>query len=114
MNIFIGIGNLTKEPEIKKTQTGKVYSNFSIALNSNNTTDFINCIAWEGTATLIGKYLHKGSKIAIEGAIKNDTYEKDGTKIYRTYVLVNKIKFLDNKKTELGNDLPVNNLDLPF
>ena len=114
MNVFIGIGNLTNEPKMNTTQTGKQIASFSIAINSKNTVDFINCIAWEGTATLIGQYVHKGSKIAIEGSIKNDVYEKDGNKVTRTYVLVNKVKFLDNKKSELGNDLPANNLELPF
>lgn len=83
------IGNLTKDPEMRSTQSGVAVCNFSIAVNrrfrnpqtGQQETDFLNVIAWRQLAELCSKYLAKGRKVAVTGSIQTRTYEaKDGSK----------------------------------
>ena len=88
MQEFICVGNLSKDPETGKTPSGVSVCKFSIAINRNFTkedgtrdVDFFNVVVWRGLAENCGKYLKKGSKVAIVGKLQNRTYEvKDGTK----------------------------------
>ena len=71
MNKWIGIGNLTADPELKKTQSDVSVCSFSVGItrpykteNGESETDFINCVAWRQNAEFICKYFKKGSKIA--------------------------------------------------
>ena len=102
MNNVTLVGRLTKDPEVKTTQTNKSTCTFSIAVDrptKEKTADFISCVAWEKNAELIGKYLTKGSRIGIIGAIQSRSWEgTDGKRIYVTEVLVNRIEFIDTKK----------------
>ena len=102
MNNVTLVGRLTKDPEVKTTTTGKDTCSFSIAVDrptKEKTADFISCVAWEKNAELIGKYLSKGSRIGIIGAIQSRSWEgTDGKRIYVTEVLVNRIEFIDTKK----------------
>ena len=102
MNNVTLVGRLTKDPEVKTTTTGKDTCSFSIAVDrptKEKTADFISCVAWEKNAELIGKYLSKGSRIGIIGAIQSRNWEgTDGKRIYVTEVLVNRIEFIDTKK----------------
>jgi len=102
MNNVTLVGRLTKDPEVKTTQTDKSTCTFSIAVDrpsKEKTADFISCVAWEKNAELIGKYLSKGSRIGIIGAIQSRSWEgTDGKRIYVTEVLVNRIEFIDTKK----------------
>lgn len=102
MNNVTLVGRLTKDPEVKTTQTGKSTCTFSIAVDrptKEKTADFISCVAWEKNADLVGKYLSKGSRIGIIGAIQSRSWEgTDGKRIYVTEVLVNRIEFIDTKR----------------
>ena len=104
MNKIILTGNLTKEPELRRTQLGKAVVKVGIAVNQGygdkQTTDFFNLIAWEKTAELIGKYLNKGSKVLVEGRLKNNNYEDNkGVKHYGVDVIVESIEFMDSKSS---------------
>ena len=107
MNKWSGAGRLTKDPEIRYTQSGKAVCGFSVACSRRHakdsnqpTADFVSCVAWEKTAELIGKYCHKGSKVALEGPIQTRSYEaQDGSKRYVTEVIVREIDFMDSKPT---------------
>lgn len=104
MNKIILSGNLTKSIEIRYTANGLAVANFTIAVKreiKEDETDFINCVAYNKTAELIGKYLDKGSKVLIEGRIQTGSYEnKEGKKVYTTDVVVDKVEFLNSKKGE--------------
>ena len=120
MNKVILVGNLTKDPDVRKSQNGKSVVKTGIAVNQgygeNQTTDFFNLVAWEKTAELCGKYLSKGSKVLVEGRLRNNNYEKDGVKHYGVDVIVNSIEFLDSKK-KVANDYrgeEVSDDDMPF
>lgn len=105
MNLFMGIGRITKKPELRYTTSNLAITKFTLAINrdtknkeGNYDTDFINCVAYGKTAELIDKYLDKGSQIAIAGKIQTGSYEKDGKKTYTTDVVVERISFLDKKQ----------------
>jgi single-strand DNA-binding protein len=67
--------------------------------------DFINCIAWEKTAEIIGEYCSKGNRIAIVGRIQTGSYDKDGTKVYTTDIIINSVQLLGEKKNNTENDV---------
>ena len=103
MNDCNFIGRLTKDPEQKTTQSGKIYTRFVLAVDrpkdkdGNKGADFIDCIAWNKTAETIVKYLSKGSRIGINGRLSTTTYEKNGEKRKSVDILVNSLDFLDSK-----------------
>lgn len=107
MNKFIGIGRLTKAPEIRQTQSGKAVASFTIAIDDgwgeNKTTDFIDIVAWEKLAENCGKYLGKGSKVGVVGKVKKRSYEKNGTKVWVTEVKADEVEFLDTKAQTAEN-----------
>lgn len=127
MNHFVGIGRLTRDPEVRYTQSGKACAKFTLAIDrrknsdGNPQADFIQCVAWEKTAEVISQYVSKGQKIAVEGRIQTRSYEKDGRKYYVTEVIVQSMEFCDNKgggaSTTNGRayaGTPVPDDDIPF
>ena len=104
MNTWVGIGRLTRDPEVRYTQSGKACAKFTLAIDrrksadGNQQADFISCVAWEKTAEVISQYCTKGKKIAVEGRIQTRSYEKDGRKTYVTEVVVNGMEFCDSKR----------------
>lgn len=100
MNLIVLTGRLTRDPEVKVGQSGKVFTRFSIAVDrtfKKGEVDFINCVAFGKTAELIGEYLRKGDKAGFQGALQTNRYEKDGEKRTSYDVAVNQIEFLSNK-----------------
>lgn len=106
MNKWIGIGRLTKAPELRRTGTGKAVASFTLAVDEgwgeNRETLFIDCNAWEKTAENCAKFLDKGSKVAVTGRIKKRSYEKDDRKIWITEIKVDEVEFLETKKSQQG------------
>ena len=101
MNNWIGCGNITKDLEVRKTQSGKSVLDFVIACNEGKTqdgrdiVDFVSIQSWGNQAENIAKYLSKGRKILVEGSIKASMYEDTKGKHYKTYVLLNRFEFVD-------------------
>ena len=82
INKVILIGRITKDIELKYTETQKAVATFTIAVDrSDKQTDFINCVVWNEQAENLKKYQSKGSKIAVDGNIQTRTYEKDSKKV---------------------------------
>lgn len=103
MQRFIGIGNITRNLELKYTTTNKAILETNIAIKRGFTdeTDFINIQVWGKQAENLAKYCGKGSKIAIDGELRIDSFDgRDGKKVYKTYILVGSVEFLDTKKKE--------------
>jgi single-strand DNA-binding protein len=99
------IGNLTADPQIRYTQSGKAVARFTLAIDDgygeNKRTDFPTIIVWGKTAETIGNNLHKGSKVAVNGKITTSSYEKNGQKLYTTEVTADMyggVEFLDKKQ----------------
>lgn len=105
INKVIIVGRLTKEMELKETQSGTNYVQFDLAVGNGKDkegkerpTDFINCVAWEKKAENLSVYVHKGHRVAIEGRLKVDKYQNEkGENRYKTYVLVESYEFLESK-----------------
>lgn len=104
MNKCIITGRITKDLELRSTTNGFSVCEFTIATNRPTTkdgekkADFINCIVWNKQAENLCEYQSKGSLIAITGRYTTDSYEVNGEKRYKNYILVNEIEFLENKK----------------
>ena len=108
-NLVILTGRLTKEPELKFGASGTAYCKFTLAVNrmkKDDPADFIFCSAFGKTAELIAEYVRKGNQLGIQGRLQQDTYEKDGEKISKTGVTVDKIEFLESNKTESTTSEP--------
>ena len=123
MNHFVGIGRLTREPNVKYTQSGKAYASFTLAIDRRRSTDgkqqadFIQCVAWEKTAEIISQYVSKGQKIAVDGRIQTRSYEQDGRKVYVTEVVVQCMEGCGSKGESGGGEFPgrtVADEDIPF
>ena len=114
MNLFVGKGRISRDPEIKTTASGTQFARFSIAVDritkagEERKADFIPCLAWGKTAEFIGKYFQKGQEILAEGRIQTGSYEKDGRKVYTTDVVIDRVEFCGSK----GGNAPQS--DLPF
>lgn len=102
MNKVFLIGRLTKDVELRVTQTGKPVASFSIAVdkrNRNDGADFFECVAWNGTAEAMERYVHKGSKVSIVGRLQTRNFtNRDGVKVYVTEVVAEEVEFLDPRK----------------
>lgn len=116
MNCVNLIGRLTKDPDIKYTQTNNtVIANFTLAVNrrfakeGQPTADFINIVAWGKTGEFCSKYFQKGMQVAIQGRIQTRNWEDDqGQKHYATEVIAEQCFFADSKK-ESQNDMQFEN-----
>ena len=113
MNHVSLLGRLTKDPEVKKTQSGTSVCSFTIAVdrrfkNADGTrqTDFIPCVGWRQVADIIGQYFHQGSRIGITGSIQTRSYDGQNGKVFITEVLVSEIEFID-KKSETQEQKPI-------
>lgn len=105
MNKVILTGRICKEIELKTTTTGKSVASFTLAVNrdyknadGNYDADFINCVAYGQQAETISKYINKGDKFGVEGKLNTRNYDKNGSKVYVTEVIVNGFEFLESKK----------------
>ena len=103
MNKVILMGRLTRDPEVRYSNDLAV-ANFSIAVDrrfkreGQPEADFFDCTAFRKTAEFVEKYLHKGTKIVLDGELQNDNYtNKEGQKVYRTRIMVNQVEFAESK-----------------
>lgn len=117
VNKVILIGNLGKDPEIRRLENGAVVANFSIATSEyyldkstgerRETTDWHNIVVWRGLAEVVEKYIHKGTKIYVEGKLKTRNWQdKEGNTRYTTEVLAEEITILSRP-----NDAERNNTE---
>lgn len=113
MNTVQILGNLTRDPEVRYTQSGKAVATFNVAasntfVDSNNETKeqtaFINCVAWGKPGESIGN-LRKGNRCFVEGRLQTRSYEtQDGQKRYVTEVVANFVgTSLTNDETASSN-----------
>ena len=104
INSFTGVGRLTRDPELRRTQTGKAVTNFTLAINRDrgeNQADFIPVICWEKLAENVQKYVHKGSLVAVYGNLQSRTYDtNDGKKRTVVEVLARTVQFLETRNQE--------------
>lgn len=110
MNHFVGIGNLTKDPEMRYTESGTAYTRFTLAINSSKKGGeplFLDCTAWDKLAETVAEYLRKGNKAAVVGEIRMDRYEdRDGVKRVKWYCHARNVEFLTPKSEMVREEYP--------
>ena len=105
INRVVLVGRLTKDVEVRKTQSGLSCANFTVACDrfrkkddQEQSADFINCVAWRQAADFLGSYAQKGMLVGIDGKIQTRSYEnRDGQKVYITEVLADSVQILEKK-----------------
>ena len=112
LNHSVIMGRFVRDPEIRRTNTGKAVCSFTIACDKSGKdsgASFIECVAWEKTADFIGNYFTKGSAIIVEGRLESRQYEaKDGQKRTITEVVVSQAHFCEKKKESIEINEPAN------
>lgn len=102
------LGNVTRDPETRTTTSGQSVVSFSVATSRRwkdktsgelkEATEFHNCVAWSNLATTVGSYVHKGSKVYVEGRIQTRSWDDPtGAKKYRTEIVAESLILLDKK-----------------
>lgn len=102
INRVVLTGRLTKDLELRQTQSGKSTVSFSLAVDrafrkdGQPEADFIQCVAWNRQAEAMAQYLHRGSLIGIDGRLQTRSYDnKQGQRVYVTEVMVDSFMFLE-------------------
>jgi len=104
-------GRLTKDIELRYTQSGTAVGNFTLAVdrsfksaNGERETDFINCVVFRKTAEIMAEHLSKGSLIGVTGRIQTRNYmNKQDQKVYVTEDVVENFAFLESKSQQQNN-----------
>lgn len=101
------MGRLTRDPDVRTTQGGKSVAQMTLAVDrrrgsdGQQEADFLALVAWEKIADIATNYLHKGSKILVEGRLQSRSYDaQDGSKPYVTEVIVSNLEFCESRKQE--------------
>jgi single-strand DNA-binding protein len=106
INKVILIGNLGADPEVRFTQSGQAVANFTVATSETyddkngqrvEKTEWHRVIAWAKLAELCGEYLHKGSKVYVEGKLQTRQWDDKGTTRYATEIVAQTVQFLTPK-----------------
>lgn len=113
INRVILIGRMTKEPVLRKTQSGASITSFTVACDrrvkaeGQPTADFINCVCWNKVADNTAQYMHKGSLVGVEGRIQTRSYDdQSGRRVYVTEVVADAVQFLEPKGTNSATNTP--------
>ena len=109
MNSCHFIGRLTKDIELRYSDSNVPHASFTLAVNrqfkkegEERQADFLSCKVFGKTAEFMGKYFSKGRQVGIDGRIQTGSYEKDGAKVYTTDLIVERVHFADDKKNDAG------------
>jgi single-strand DNA-binding protein len=100
-NRVILVGNLTRDPEIRYTQSGKAVTKFTLAVNNprnKEETTFVDIVAWDRLGETCNTYLKKGSSALVEGRLVIRSYDdKDGNKRKATEVVIDNMQMLSTR-----------------
>jgi single-strand DNA-binding protein len=103
LNTSIVMGRLARDPELRRTQSGKAVTSFTVAVDNpgkDSGASFIPCVAWEATGEFVDKYFVKGSQIAVDGRLQSRQYEtKDGRKQTVLELVVSQAHFCGKKES---------------
>ncbi|OIO49064.1 MAG: hypothetical protein AUJ34_01890 [Parcubacteria group bacterium CG1_02_41_12] len=113
LNKVMLIGRVTQDPEVRTTPSGVAVTSFGLATNlywndqqgqRQEKVEFHNIVAWRKLAEICGQYLHKGSKIYLEGRLQTSSWDdQSGNKRYRTEVIADNMIMLDRKSDSGGS-----------
>lgn len=106
VNQVILMGNLTRDPEVRQTPNGQTVCSFGLALNRSykggdgnwqEATDFVDIVAWAQLGERVSQYLHKGSRVLVQGRLQYRSWDQDGQKRSKLDVVANDVTFLDGR-----------------
>lgn len=109
LNHITIMGRLTKDPELRRTNTGVSVASFTVAVdrdfgkdeNGDKITDFIDCVAWRQTGEFVSKYFSKGRMAVVSGSLETRSWtDKDGNKRKTTEIKADNVYFGDSKKEQ--------------
>lgn len=110
INRFIGIGRMTRDPELRRTNNGTAVTSFNLAINrtfqssDGQEADFIPCVCWNKLAENVERYCSKGSLVGIEGELRSRSYDNShGQKVFVVEALCSSVQFLETKKDQQNN-----------
>lgn len=114
MNKVILVGRLTKDAEVRNADSDKKVARNTIAVNmafkkedGDQQADFINLVAFKNQADFLEKFGKKGIKFIVTGRIQTGYYDKDGSRVYTTDVIVENLEFAESKKSsDEGSGVP--------
>ena len=117
LNRALLVGRLTRDPELRRTGSGKAVTSFNLAVERNfksddQEADFINCVCWGKIAENTERYCSKGSMVSVDGRIQTRNYDNSqGQKVYVTEVIADSVQFIStrNNNTATAAQAPVNN-----
>ena len=113
MNRVELVGRLTKDPELRKTQSGLSYCQFTLAVDrrvpkdsqTQQTADFIGCVAWRQSADYLSNYGKKGSVVAVEGKIQTRNYDdRDGHRVYVTEIVTDALSLISSGTSKSSSE----------
>lgn len=107
LNHITIMGRLTKDPELRSTQSGTSVASFTVAVDrdfssgNEKQTDFIDCVAWRGTADFVSRYFHKGSMIIVVGKLQSRKWQdRDGNNRTNWEVVADTVYFGESKNAQ--------------
>lgn len=121
MNSIVLMGRLTKDADIRSTQSGKVVASFTLAVdrpytqNGKKEADFIACQIWGKSAEVLGKSVHKGQRILLEGRLQIRQYtDKNGNKRTAAEVVAERFEFIERKEQTAPQSMEDFGQQMPF
>lgn len=129
MNRVILLGRLTKDPEVRYTQTGKVVCQFTLAVDrpfsgqeGKKEADFIPVVIWGKQAETLGNSVTKGQRLLVEGRLQVRSYDKDGSKHFVTEVIADRFEYIERKEknfddgsfNSMGETFPQDGFEVDF
>lgn len=121
MNNIVLLGRLTKDAEIRSTQSGKVVASFTLAVdrpytqNGKKEADFIACQIWGKSAEVLGKSVHKGQRVLLEGRLQIRQYtDKNGNKRTAAEVVTDRFEFIERKEQTEPQGMETFGQQMPF
>lgn len=121
MNNIVLMGRLTKDADIRSTQSGKVVASFTLAVdrpytqNGKREADFIACQIWGKSAEVLGKSVHKGQRILLEGRLQIRQYtDKNGNKRTAAEVVTDRFEFIERKEQTAPQSMEDFGQQMPF
>lgn len=104
LNRALLVGRLTRDPELRRTGSGKAVTSFNLAVERNfksddQEADFINCVCWGKVAENTERYCSKGSMVSVDGRIQTRNYDNNqGQKVYVTEVIADSVQFIQTNR----------------
>lgn len=110
MNRVVLVGRMTRDPELRRTNSGAAVTSFTLALNRNYNSadgqqaDYIPCVVWNRIAENVEKYCSKGSLVGVDGRLRSRSYDNaQGQRVYVVEVVCDSVQFLETRAARERN-----------